>query len=189
MSRPGIMLYFDILESVRQLNRGERGDLFLAVLEYGKYGVLPECKGRVSLVWEMIKPRIDRDEETYQEVLLQRKFALFCRRRGQLELPKIPYEVWKGYDEEQRKYLETNESLSGCCSRYPYTDTNAAVTITADSDRTADSDKNRNRNKKINISINKTKTANTKPDGIPMGASGQLGKAELEAIARLLKED
>ena len=37
MARPGIMLYFDILEPIKVLPDADKGRLFVAMLEYGQH--------------------------------------------------------------------------------------------------------------------------------------------------------
>ena len=48
MGRPGIMLYFDILEPIRMLPDEDKGRLLVAMLEYGKEGKVPQFDGETS---------------------------------------------------------------------------------------------------------------------------------------------
>ena len=41
MGRPGIMLYFDILEPIKVLSDADKGRLLVAMLEYGQSGKNP----------------------------------------------------------------------------------------------------------------------------------------------------
>lgn len=94
MARPGIMLYFDILEPIRELSDADKGRLLVAMLEYGKSGTVPEFKGRLAMAWGFIKPKLDRDDECYEASKVQRKYAAFCKKRNGLNLPKITFEEW-----------------------------------------------------------------------------------------------
>lgn len=105
MGRPGIMLYFDILEPLRILTDAEKGKLLTAILEYGKEGKEPSFRGRMALTWGFVRPKIDRDEGSYDMAVLQRKYAAFCSRRSANGLAKIAFEDWKEMDEAQRTRL------------------------------------------------------------------------------------
>ncbi len=94
MARPGIMLYFDILEPIGELSDADKGRLLVAILEYGKSGKIPEFKGMLAMAWGFIKPKLDRDDECYEASKMQRRYAAFCKKRNSANLPKIPYEEW-----------------------------------------------------------------------------------------------
>lgn len=102
MPRPGIMLYFDILEPIKVLPDSDKGRLFVAMLEYGETGKVPEFEGMLALAWGFVKPKIDKDKEAYEESCAQRAYASFCRERKKLKLPKIPFEEWCTMDEYER---------------------------------------------------------------------------------------
>ena len=44
-----MMIYFEMMEPLRQLSDGDRGRLFLAMLEYGKEGVEPKFRGKLRI--------------------------------------------------------------------------------------------------------------------------------------------
>lgn len=133
MARPGIMLYFDILEPIRVLPDADKGRLLVAILEYGKEGIVPEFDGMLAMAWGFIQPKLDRDGESYENTKVQRKYAAFCKKRSGLNLPKIPFEEWLDMDDDERKRMltESNEpqrAVDFDASRYPTT--TAAVTTT-----------------------------------------------------------
>lgn len=132
MPRPGIMLYFDILEPIKVLSDADKGRLLVAILEYGQSGTLPVFDGMLALAWGFIQPKLDRDEESYENAKVQRKYAAFCKRRTSLNLPKIPFEEWLSMDvdERQRIATEDNEPLRAVDSangRYPTTTATATT--------------------------------------------------------------
>ena len=126
MARPGIMLYFDILEPIRVLPDSDKGRLLVAMLEYGQSGSVPEFEGMLALAWGFVKPKLDRDGETYENAKVQRKYAAFCKRRSAMNLPKVPFEEWLGMTDEEKERLVTtdNEPIRAgyfVGSRYPST--------------------------------------------------------------------
>lgn len=142
MARPGIMLYFDILEPIRVLPDADKGRLLVAMLEYGQSGVVPEFEGMLALAWGFVKPKLDRDDESYEEAKVQRKYAAFCKKRNGLNLPKIPFEEWLAMDnnERLRKATEGNEPLRAVKSvapRYPSTSTTGTPSSTTNTNTSA----------------------------------------------------
>ena len=94
MARPGIMLYFDILEPIRVLPDAEKGRLLVAMLEYGQSGIVPEFTGMLELAWGFVKPKIDKDSEEYNRTVLKRQYATFCRDRKKKGEPDITFDEW-----------------------------------------------------------------------------------------------
>lgn len=128
MARPGIMLYFDILEPIRVLPDADKGRLLVAMLEYGQSGTLPQFDGDLglTLAWGFVKPKLDRDDESYEEAKIQRKYAAFCKKRNGLNLPKIPFEEWLAMDNNERHRMSTEcyepiRAVDSVAPRYPST--------------------------------------------------------------------
>ena len=94
MARPGIMLYFDILEPIKVLPDADKGRLLVAMLEYGQTGVVPVFDGMLALAWGFVKPKIDKDSEEYNRTVLKRQYATFCRDRKKKGEPDITFEEW-----------------------------------------------------------------------------------------------
>lgn len=141
MARPGIMLYFDMLEPVRVLPDAEKGRLLVAMLEYGQFGKVPEFQGMLALAWAFVKPKLDRDGQTYENAKLQRKYAAFCKNRAANDLPKIPFEDWLDMSDAARKgsmqpASDTQRPVDPAAFRYP-TATASASTATSTSASTA----------------------------------------------------
>lgn len=135
MARPGIMLYFDILEPIRVLPDADKGRLLVAMLEYGEYGTVPQFDGMLALAWGFIRPKLDRDEGSYENAKLQRKYAAFCKKRAGLNLPKIPFEEWLDMPEDERQRMVTTDNepqrpVDSVNGRYPTTTAAATSTVT-----------------------------------------------------------
>lgn len=94
MARPGIMLYFDILEPIKVLPDADKGRLLVAMLEYGQSGKVPEFEGMLALAWGFVKPKIDKDSEEYNRTVLKRQYATFCRDRKRKGEPDVSFEEW-----------------------------------------------------------------------------------------------
>lgn len=94
MARPGVMLYFDMLEPIRVLPDADKGRLLVAILEYGKEGIVPEFNGMLALAWGFVRPKIDRDLEEYERTVLRRQYATFCRERKKKNEPEVSFEEW-----------------------------------------------------------------------------------------------
>ena len=94
MARPGIMLYFDILEPIKVLPDEDKGRLLVAMLEYGKTGTVPAFDGMLALAWGFVKPKIDKDSEEYNRTVLKRQYATFCRDRKKKGEPDISFDEW-----------------------------------------------------------------------------------------------
>lgn len=65
--QPGVMLYFDIRDSISQLTQAEKGDLFDAILDYGQHQAEPAFTDRtLTLIWPFVRKEIHRDAERYE---------------------------------------------------------------------------------------------------------------------------
>lgn len=137
MARPGVMLYFDILEPLRVLPDGDKGRILQAILEYGKDGTDPQLEGMAALAWGFIKPRLDRDREEYRRAVLRRQYATACRERKKKNEPELTFEQWLQSTGNHLSSPDTNDD-----QWYPTTNTNTTTdtTTTTNTDTTADTD-------------------------------------------------
>ena len=75
--QPGVMLYFDVRESIAQLSYEEKGMLLDAILDYGQHGREPEfAGGGLCFIWPFVRRDIHRDSERYEAMRAQRKAAI-----------------------------------------------------------------------------------------------------------------
>ena len=93
-SRPGIMLYFDILEPIRVLPDADKGRLLVAMLEYGQSGIVPEFEGMLALAWGFVRPKLDKDQEEYNRSVMRRQYATACRDRKRRGEPDLTFDEW-----------------------------------------------------------------------------------------------
>ena len=128
MARPGIMIYFDMLGPIRVLSDEDKGRLFLAMLEYGQDGTVPQFDGMLALAWGFIKPKIDKDEEEYNMSVLRRQYATVCRERKRKGEPDISFDEWlktNRINDHQWSSMVTNDN-----QWYPTTTTTTNTSTT-----------------------------------------------------------
>ena len=138
MARPGIMLYFDILEPIRVLPDAEKGRLLVAMLEYGQSGIEPQFDGELglTLAWGFVKPKIDKDSEEYNKTVLKRQYATFCRDRKRKGEPDISFEEWLITIDNQNYQMVSNDTkwhptTTTPATTTPSTNTNTSTTTAA----------------------------------------------------------
>ena len=144
MARPGIMLYFDILEPIKVLPDADKGRLLVAMLEYGQTGVVPVFDGMLALAWGFVKPKIDKDSEEYNRTVLKRQYATFCRDRKKKGEPDISFEEWMMTIDDQSYQMISHDikwypttTTSPSTSTTPSTTTAAATTTSTNEDTAA----------------------------------------------------
>ena len=125
MARPGIMLYFDILEPIKVLPDADKGRLLVAMLEYGQSGTVPVFDGMLALAWGFVKPKIDKDSEEYNRTVLKRQYATFCRDRKKKGEPEISFEEWMMTIDNQSYQMISHDT-----KWHPTTSTSTTATTT-----------------------------------------------------------
>lgn len=132
MARPGIMLYFDILEPLKVLPDADKGRLFVAILEYGQFGVVPEFEGMLAMAWGFIKPKLDRDGVAYENTTSQRKYAAFCKKLKARGLEKVEFEEWLVLsDTERERLLTTVTECNPTTTVTPTTKTSSSISTSS----------------------------------------------------------
>jgi hypothetical protein len=122
------MVYFDMLGPIRVLSDADKGRLFLAMLEYGQDGTVPQFDGMLALAWGFIKPKIDKDEEEYNMSVLRRQYATVCRERKRKGEPDISFDEWlktNRINDHQWSSMVTNDN-----QWYPTTTTTTNTSTT-----------------------------------------------------------
>ena len=168
MARPGIMLYFDILEPIRVLPDADKGRLLVAMLEYGQQGILPEFDGMLALAWGFVKPKIDRDYEEYNRSVLRRQYATACRERKRKGEPEITFDEW----------LKTSGNNGNQVISHDINDNQWYPTTTATANTTPSTSTNTNTAISTAAAVNTTGTdfAATAADKTVKMVGGELGK-------------
>ena len=110
--RPGLMIYFDAWLPVLKSDDKTIAGLFRAAVMYAKYGEIPEFSGVEQILWEMIRPALDRDAERYTDTVKQRQYAGYCSAERRAGRDPLPLEEW-----------ESQRALTGVDERQPTTTT------------------------------------------------------------------
>ena len=108
-NKPGVMIYFDMLETLKQMTDRQAGILFRAILQYGATGIRPELPDSIRLLWPMIEVRLIADHQRYKLVSLKRSYAIYARWAKERGEEVLPYEQWlcnqDDVEEYQLKYI------------------------------------------------------------------------------------
>lgn len=141
MARPGIMLYFDILEPIKVLPDADKGRLLVAMLEYGQFGKIPTFDGILALAWGFVKPKIDKDSEEYNRTVLKRMYATFCRDRKKKGETEISFDEWlMTIDDQKYQVISSDIKWYPTTTTTTSTTTSTASTTAAAANTTTDED-------------------------------------------------
>ena len=67
--KPGVMIYWETFDALNNLTAEETKAIVDAVGIYGRYKEKPSFQDRLlSVVWSQIEPKIDRDDDRYEEI-------------------------------------------------------------------------------------------------------------------------
>lgn len=99
--RPGIMVYFDMLDALEEYEAEERGLLFTAMLRYGLYGEIPEFEDRgMRTLWKNVQPRIDADGVRYENTCNGRRYSVYHREAKKRGEEPLSREAWEQMQQE-----------------------------------------------------------------------------------------
>lgn len=94
-TKPGVMIYFDDMKpAMRSLDDAHFGALMRGVIEFAEAGALPELDGIGQIIFDMIRPKIERDAEKYELTVWKRKYAVYVRETEKSEEQAVPFDEW-----------------------------------------------------------------------------------------------
>lgn len=139
--RPGTMLYFDLFYDIEDYTDEEAGQLLRAMLSYGMNGDIPQFQDRgMRTIWRKLQSTIDRDGDTYDRVVLQRKYAAYCKKMKKAEQDAISFEEWISYNDyattEHRNTTTVETRVSEQNPRYPTSTSSSSLTSSLSSTTT-----------------------------------------------------
>ena len=94
MGKPGVMFYFEIRPCLKRLDEHELNQLFWAIMDYSEYGSEPQLEGMPGMAWDLIRLRLDRDNDRYNRVVTQKAYANYCKKADREKTPRLSYEDW-----------------------------------------------------------------------------------------------
>ena len=117
--RPGVLIYFDDVRPF--LNRSDDktcGALFRAIIEYAQYGVIPDNLDPLSgMAFEMLKPKIDRDSDSYKKKLektaLAGEYSAYKAAETKANRKPLCFEDWK---QQKKTYADISPTGTNICS-------------------------------------------------------------------------
>lgn len=99
--RPGIVMYFDALPTLRKLSVEGQARFLMACLDYGATGEMTdladlplETRIRLETLLEQTLPRIDADGEKWNRNVLQKKYAVYNREAKKKGEDPISYDAY-----------------------------------------------------------------------------------------------
>ena len=106
-ARPGVMLYFDMMVAMTRLTKEQKGELFDAIMYYGRDGVQPNFRNDpfLQFAWDFIQPRVDADGSSYKEKTNEGKYGAYKKKAAKLGVEPIPYSVWCEFSDQEQKTL------------------------------------------------------------------------------------
>lgn len=128
--RPGVMIYFDLRNSIKRLNEGQIGKLFTAILDYGEMGIIPDFDNDMALAitWDFIQPRIDKDGERFEQKVEQRKYAAYCKKQKEVGKKPLEFDEWMASkDNDRERPLSTDDECNPPTSTTASTPTSTAT--------------------------------------------------------------
>ena len=92
--KPGVMVYFDMRQTLEHLSDRHVAALFRAILEYGETGRRPKLPDKLLVLWPLVEMRINTDDSRYRENVRKRKYAAYCRWAAKKDIEPLCYEEW-----------------------------------------------------------------------------------------------
>ncbi|MGI6336916.1 MAG: hypothetical protein GX929_04820 [Clostridiales bacterium] len=102
-TRPGMMIYHDIIPQLKLLSDEQCGKLLRALLRYSLHGLLSELDPMTEIVCIACRSRIDRDDKRYSDTVYKRRIA--AEKRWRKENPDTPPPETHDYDAIARAYI------------------------------------------------------------------------------------
>lgn len=79
-NRPGVMLYFETLQAIEELEAEDVKQILSAILHYCRDGEEPVFHGMPAALWHLIRNGLDRDGKRYNEKQLRGNWLTYCRK-------------------------------------------------------------------------------------------------------------
>lgn len=107
-SRPGVMLYFETLQAIEELEAEDAKQIMSAILRYSRNGEIPAFRGTLAALWSLIQSSLDRDESRYGEKQMRGRWLTYCRQCKATGEDPLSFDEWVSaqYDNGTLLYVE-----------------------------------------------------------------------------------
>ena len=107
-SRPGVMLYFETLQAIEELEAEDAKQIMSAILHYSRDGELPALRGPLAAVWSLIQSGLDRDKVRYGDKQIRGIWLTYCRKCKSTGETPLGFDEWVStqYDNGTLPYVE-----------------------------------------------------------------------------------
>lgn len=92
--KPGVMIYFDVAETVELMSDELAGALFKAILEYGLTKREPALRDELIIPWPLIRAKLDVDDARYFRISQKRRYAAYARWAKHHCSEVLPFDRW-----------------------------------------------------------------------------------------------
>lgn len=143
--RPGVMLYFDICPILDTLTPADMGLVLRAALEYAQHGTVPSFEGMAATAWAAIKPKIDKDGENYEDKIMQRQYARYCRTAKSNGEQVLSFDKWQNFTTVDSRSTKTDSEVRNLptTSSTPSTSTSSTSSTSTSSTTTTNKERGR----------------------------------------------
>lgn len=115
-SRPGVMLYFETLQAIEELEAEDAKQIVSAILHYSRDGEPPVLQGTLAAVWSLIRSGLDRDSSRYGEKQARGLWLTYCRKCKSSGETPLSFEDWASsqHDNDTLPHVErvVNEAVN-----------------------------------------------------------------------------
>lgn len=94
LDKPGVMIYFELIECLKHLTDDQAGKLFRAILHYGATRQELPLTDSLLPLWPIIRMRLDTDDQRYFKVSLKRRYAIYVRWNKSHGHTPLSYDEW-----------------------------------------------------------------------------------------------
>ena len=136
--KPGVMMYWETFDVLEALLDGQAKTMLRAIRNYSQYGEAPDfgCDTVLATLWMLFQPKLDADNERYEQIRKKRRQAINTRWQREREERTDEYGSIQEYTNEYKTY--------GSIQNIPTTTTASTTTTTTASTATPDPDSNSN---------------------------------------------
>ena len=146
---PGFMIYLDAWKPLLSTGDATLAKLLRAAIAYAETGQQPELKGKTAVLWEMVRPKLDRDRQKYGNIRLRNIYGNYCQIADRKGEPRLSFEDWKQLGShfsnlDPNTNTDTDTDINPNRNTDPDTDTKTktktSVSVNTDTDTDTDTD-------------------------------------------------